>query len=243
MRWNKWKTGAFIVLLLIGMAGSSYASAQREASHALPISGKVILVDAGHGGTDPGKTGSAGSDEKDLNLEIARRLQSYLEMGGASVLLTRSEDEMLSDGSQATKKGDMKIRGELIRKYHPDLFISIHQNSFRDGKYWGPQVFYREGSSQGQQLAEAIQEKLNLFTGSSRQCKSNTDYYILKQSEDTAVLVECGFLTNTAEERKLNDEGYQKKIAWSIYSGMNTFFEESESNGNTVDTDGGSTGG
>ena len=78
MRWNQWKIGAFVLLLLIGMAGSSYASAQREASRALPISGKVILVDAGHGGSDPGKTGSAGSDEKDLNLSIARKLQSYL---------------------------------------------------------------------------------------------------------------------------------------------------------------------
>lgn len=238
MRWNQWKIGAFVLLLLIGMAGSSYASAQREASRALPISGKVILVDAGHGGSDPGKTGSAGSDEKDLNLSIARKLQSYLEMGGASVLLTRSEDEMLSEGDSATKKGDMKIRGELIREYHPDLFISIHQNSFPDGKYWGPQVFYREGSEPGKQLAEAIQQKLNLFTGSTRQCKPNTDYYVLKQSEDTAILVECGFLTNPAEEQKLNDESYQKKIAWSIYSGINTFFGENEDNGDTVDSDG-----
>ncbi|MBQ7915688.1 MAG: N-acetylmuramoyl-L-alanine amidase [Firmicutes bacterium] len=227
-----------VYLVLATAGGQSFAEQYWAAAKALPVNGKVILIDAGHGGADPGKTGTM-KDEKDLNLIIAKQLQAYLEMGGASVLMTRTEDEMLKKSETATKKEDMQLRGEMIRQYDPDLVISIHQNSFPDGKYWGPQVFYWEANDEGQQLALLIQEQLNIFTGGKRQCKANGDYYILKQSEKTAVLVECGFLTNTAEEARLNDETYQKKIAWSIYSGINAYFEEEE-HGNTVDTHGGS---
>lgn len=230
-----WAAGiVYLVLTMIG--AKSFADAHWEASHVMPVSQKVILIDAGHGGGDPGKTGTQ-LDEKDLNLSIAKKLQTYLELGGASVLLTRSQDEMLGDPQTATKKEDMRLRGEMIREYHPDLFISIHQNSFPDSRYWGPQVFYHTDSVQGRRLAETIQKQLNVFTGGNRECKANGDYYVLKQSEDTAVLVECGFLTNPEEELRLNDENYQKKIAWSIYAGINAFFEEEE-NGNTMDPDG-----
>jgi N-acetylmuramoyl-L-alanine amidase len=229
---------AILYVVIVSWSGQSFAQQYWAASAALPISGRLILIDAGHGGADPGKTGTM-LDEKDLNLAIAGYLQAYLEMGGAAVLMTRVTDEMLSDGEAATKKGDMRLRGEMIRQYAPDLVISIHQNSFPGGQYWGPQVFYWQTNESGRRLAEGIQEQLNIFTGGTRQCKANSDYYILKQSDKTAVLVECGFLTNPEEEIRLNDAIYQKKIAWSIYSGIIGYFEEEE-HGNTVDTHGGS---
>ena len=100
--------------------------------------------------------------------------------------------------------------------------VSIHQNSFPESQYWGPQVFYQENSEEAKRLATEIQDQLNSFTSpdNTRVIKQNDSYYILKQSEIPAVLVECGFLTNSKEEESLNDESYQKKVAWGIYAGI-----------------------
>ena len=233
---------AGLCLILAAMGSGIFREGARTAmaATALPVSGHVILVDAGHGGSDPGKTGSL-QDEKDINLKIASYLQSYLEMGGASVIITRLEDEMLSEDGSVTKKGDMRQRGELIRQSHPDLVVSIHQNSYPGSSCWGPQVFYWQNSAEGKRAAEQVQTQLNIFTGGTRSDKANGEYYILRQSEDTAILVECGFLTNPEEEKKLNDPAYQKRIAWSIYAGINRYFEEEE-NEDTMGSDGGSRG-
>ncbi len=230
----------FLWILAITLLGGSLlgwgilaASANGDPA-ALPVAGKVVLIDPGHGGADPGKTGSLGEDEKIINLSIARKLAAYLEAGGALVYMTRTEDETLGGG---TKKEDMKLRGEQIRELQPDLFVSIHQNSYTNSRYWGPQVFYYADSEKSEALARKVQEQLNIFTGSDRQHKANTDYYVLRQGQEPGILVECGFLTNPEEEKRLNDETYQKKIAWSIYSGMNAYLEE-ERNGDTMDSHG-----
>lgn len=227
-----------LVIVLLGgcfLGWRSIAASQSGMAAALPIAGKVILIDPGHGGIDPGKTGSQGEDEKAINLSVAGKLAAYLEMGGALVYMTRTEDEMLGEG---TKKEDMKLRAEQIQELEPDLFVSIHQNSYTDSQLWGPQVFYHTGSRKSEALAAKVQEQLNIFTGSKRQHKENADYFILRQGQDPGILVECGFLTNPEEEERLNDETYQKKIAWSIYSGMNAYVEEEE-NGDAMGEDGG----
>lgn len=226
-----------LIIALLGgcfLRWGSFAASQNGIAASLPIAGKVILIDPGHGGVDPGKTGSQGEDEKAINLSIAAKLAAYLEMGGALVYMTRMEDETLGEG---TKKEDMRQRAEQIQELKPDLFVSIHQNSYTDSQFWGPQVFYHTDSPKSEALAAKVQEQLNIFTGSKRQYKENADYFILRQGQDPGILVECGFLTNPEEEKRLNEETYQKKIAWSIYAGMNVYLEEEE-NGDTMDEDG-----
>ena len=169
----------------------------------LPLAGKLIYLDAGHGGMVPGKPGTNGADEKDINLAIALKLQD-----------------------QNKKRADMQKRRDMINESGADLMVSIHQNSFPESQYWGPQVFYQENSEEAKRLATEIQDQLNSFTSpdNTRVIKHNDSYYILKQSEIPAVLVECGFLTNSKEEESLNDESYQKKVAWGIYAGIAAYF-------------------
>ena len=193
----------------------------------LPLAGKLIYLDAGHGGMDPGKPGTNGADEKDINLAIALKLQAYLEIGGAQVVVTRLEDEGLyTEQDQNKKRAAMQKRRDLFNESGADLMVSIHQNSFPESQYWGPQVFYQENSEEAKRLATEIQDQLNSFTSpdNTRVIKQNDSYYILKQSEIPAVLVECGFLTNSKEEESLNDESYQKKVAWGIYAGIAAYF-------------------
>ena len=184
----------------------------------------VIVLDAGHGGWDPGRTGTSGANEKELNLLVTEKLAEYLEKGGAKVILTRSADEALGSG----KKADMAERKRIINESGGDILVSIHQNAFPSAKAKGAQVFYHAGSEKGKLLAECLQENLrNRIDGSNqRQAKENSTYYILRTTEMPAVIVECGFLSNSEEEKLLNDRDYQQKLAWAIYSGILDYFEK-----------------
>ena len=184
----------------------------------------VIVLDAGHGGWDPGKTGTNGANEKELNLLVTEKLAEYLEKGGAKVILTRSTDEALGSG----KKTDMAERKRIINESGGDALISIHQNAFPSAEAKGAQVFYHSSSEKGKLLAECLQGNLrNRVDGSNnRQAKENTTYYILRTTEMPAVIVECGFLSNSEEEKLLNDRDYQQKLAWAIYSGILDYFEK-----------------
>lgn len=220
-----------IVLLSAAVAlctVSTYTNISKTspAFSALPISGKVIILDPGHGGWDPGKTGINGENEKDINLKIALRIKDYLEQGGAEVYMTRETDTALSQ----TKSGDMKERISPAKKGEADVFISIHQNAFTSAGPKGAQVFYYNGSDGGKTLAECIQSRLISFADSenTRSAKQNSNYYILKKTDIAAVIIECGFLSNPSEEKKLNTEGYRDKIAWAVYMGLWDYFEAEE---------------
>lgn len=186
-----------------------------------PVSQKVIVLDPGHGGYDPGKEGKS-SDEKDINLSIALILQNYLEQGGAVVFITRNDDKALG----SSKKTDMKNRTSLADECEADIFISIHQNSFPSSSVKGAQVFYHNSSASGKLLAETIQEKLRTYvdSGNTRKAKANSDYYILRVTSIPAAIIECGFLSNPSEEKNLNTKEYQEKIAWAIYLGISEYF-------------------
>ena len=187
---------------------------------------RVIMIDSGHGGWDPGRTGKSGSDEKDINLEISNHLQSYLETSGAYVVVSRATDEALG----GTKKQDMQERKKISEDSKADLFISIHQNAFPQASIKGAQVFYYNGSKKGEVLAEKIQSRLKteVDPNNKRVSKPNTDYYILKKMEIPSVIVECGFLSNPTEEGLLNDDKYREKVAWAIYMGIVDYFEAIE---------------
>lgn len=200
-------------------------SEAKQVFYSLPVSGKVIVIDPGHGGWDPGKTGVYGENEKDINLKIALRTKEYLEQGGATVYMTRETDSALAQ----TKTEDMKGRTVSAKKGEADIFISIHQNSFPSSSPKGAQVFYYNGSDGGKVLAECIQSRLISFADdkNTRAAKQNSDYYILKKTDIAAVIIECGFLSNPGEEKKLNTESYRDKIAWAVYMGIWDYFENS----------------
>ena len=184
---------------------------------------QTVVIDAGHGGDDPGKIGINGASEKDINLRITEKLRQYLEADGIRVVLTRETEDGLYDASAPNKKvQDMKRRIEKIEQTDPVLTVSIHQNSYPEEYVHGAQVFYYNGSSGGEQLAGLIQTQLvqDLDPENHRQIKPNDSYYLLKKTKGTIVIVECGFLSNAAEAGKLCDEAYQARVAWSIHKGI-----------------------
>jgi len=183
---------------------------------------KIVVIDAGHGGWDPGKVSSQNHEEAEINLAIAGLLQTYLEGAGATVFTTRADDVALGD----TKQTDLRARSNMPGDMQADLLVSIHQNAFNKASVRGAQTFYYESSEESQKLAEAIQAQIKNFLDEENrmEAKANTSYYLLKQSSTPAVIVECGFLTNHDEMMKLASEDYQQKVAWSIYLGILDYF-------------------
>lgn len=184
---------------------------------------KVIVVDCGHGGMDPGMIGIDGVKEKDFNLAIGLKVKAALEEKDFQVVMTREADEGLYEADARNKKAqDMQKRILLIQEVKPVLTVSIHQNSYEDPGVKGPQVFYYRDSAQGEALAKLLQAKLNeyLKVECPREAKGNTTYYLLKRSPGILNIVECGFLTNPDEAGKLSQEEYQKKVAEAVADGV-----------------------
>lgn len=206
----------YIILIIVGII-YSYSLSNTQTT-AMPVDDKNIIIDAGHGGYDPGKVATDGTEEKDINLSIAEILAGYMRQGGANVTLTRISDEALS----GDKKKDLKQRAQFAKSEDTDIFISIHQNSFPQEDVHGAQVFYKKDSEAGKSLAIAIQKRLAEVAdvGNTRVPKADGSYYILKNSTIPSVIVECGFLSNDEEKEKLLDEEYRKHIAWAIYMGV-----------------------
>lgn len=184
---------------------------------------RVIVVDPGHGGADPGMIGIGGLEEKGINLAVSWKLKECLEEEGFTVVLTRETDAGLYEEDAVNKKAqDMSRRIELIEKTDPLLTVSIHQNSYSDSSVKGPQVFYYKGSTEGERLAGILQENLNtaLSIARPRIQKGDSSYYLLKKSSGVLVIAECGFLTNPDEAALLQNEAYQKKLAEAITAGI-----------------------
>lgn len=182
-----------------------------------------VMIDAGHGGMDPGKVGINGALEKDINLKIAKALKKYLEAEDIEVVMTRESDDGLYDADASNKKvQDMKRRVEVIEQADPAVTISIHQNSYHEEYVHGAQTFYYTGSEQSKLLAEEIQQLLlkEVDPDNTRVAKSNDSYYLLKKTSSPIVIVECGFLSNGSESQKLESGYYQEKLAWAIHLGV-----------------------
>lgn len=193
----------------------------------------LIVLDAGHGGVDPGKVGADGQLEKDINLQIVLKLKAALEKAedlDVKVLLTRDSDMGHYDESDSNKKReDMKKRCEIINAAAPELVISIHQNSYHSSAVKGAQVFYYEKSEKGKALANKIQGSLvkELSKESKgRVEKANDSYYLILNVECPAVIVECGFLSNENEAKLLGDGEYQEKIVKAIIDGIREYLQQ-----------------
>lgn len=182
-----------------------------------------VVVDAGHGGADPGKVGINGALEKDLNLAIAKRLAVLLEQSDVKVVMTREDDSGLNDADADRKKvQDMKRRIARMEEADPDLVVSIHQNSYSTSDVKGAQTFYYTASAEGKALAEVIQNRMisGLDPANHRAAKANDSYYLLKKTSKPIVIVECGFLSNPEEAQLLCDEVYQERVAWQVHMGV-----------------------
>lgn len=198
----------------------------------MPITNKVILLDAGHGGIDPGATNEDKSIlEKDINLQITLKLRELLESSGCLVLLTREEDTSLyeEEAGKTTRQKyneNLKNRRKMIEESGVDAFVSIHLNKFEQSKYYGAQTFYPEGQNDSKLLSQFIQDELKRVVDKTnqRKIKPSKDIYLLKENEIPSVLIECGFLSNEKESKLLNDEKYQEKVAWAIYAGIQKYF-------------------
>ncbi|CEP41926.1 germination-specific N-acetylmuramoyl-L-alanine amidase [[Clostridium] sordellii] len=198
----------------------------------MPITNKVILLDAGHGGIDPGATSEDKSIlEKDINLQITLKLRELLESSGCLVLLTREEDTSLyeEEAGKTTRQKyneNLKNRRKMIEESGVDAFVSIHLNKFEQSKYYGAQTFYPEGQNDSKLLSQFIQDELKRVVDKTnqRKIKPSKDIYLLKENKIPSVLIECGFLSNEKESKLLNDEKYQEKVAWAIYAGIQKYF-------------------
>ncbi len=188
----------------------------------------TIVLDAGHGGIDPGKVGINNALEKDINLSIVLKLKELLEKEGFTIYLTRESDQLLAaPNSSSQKKDDMIARIQMITDLNPFFTVSIHQNSFPDASVNGPQVFYYKDSVDSATMAQVIQDILNsqLEPAKKREPQANTNYYLLTRTPTPTIIVECGFLSNPTEADLLIQEDYQNRVAHAIYLGILSYYK------------------
>lgn len=182
-----------------------------------------VILDAGHGGSDSGKVGVNGVYEKDINLEIARLVQMFLESADVEVVMTRDDDGKQYDQSVSNNKmKDMMDRIAIIEEAEPLMVVSIHQNSYQEEYVHGAQVFYYSTSGPGKELAEILQNSIRRSADleNKREIKANDSYFLLKKTTVPIAIVECGFLSNWEDAEKLSTPYYQEKMAWAIFMGI-----------------------
>jgi len=198
----------------------------------LSTAGKTVVIDAGHGGEDPGAVSKFnGVSEKDITLVIAQKTKELLEKAGYKVIMTRTEDVLNYNDENASmtakRRQDLLKRKKIMDESNADIVVSIHLNSFPETKYRGAQTFYTKNSLSGKKLAGAIQEslKINVDPDNDREAlQKKEDIIITKDCKVTTVIVECGFLSNETECVKLAEESYQTKLAEGIKTGIDKYF-------------------
>jgi len=214
-----------IVFIGIAMWGSRTTT---TIAQNLPVKRQnTIVIDAGHGGIDGGATSCSGVLESKLNLDIALKLESVMQLLGFDTVMIRTTDTSIyTEGNTiaSQKVSDLKERVRIVNETPNALLVSIHQNTFPDGRYSGAQVFYG-GADESKTLAQTLQSNFNqtLCRGSNRKSKKADGVYLMQNIHCTGVLIECGFLTNPEEEAKLRDAAYQKQLCCVIASTVSTF--------------------
>lgn len=201
-----------------------------ESADAVPYK-KIIILDAGHGGEDSGAIGANGRLEKDLNLEMVLEMGNYFEEKGYVVVYTRTNDRLLYTEAENIKGirkiSDLKNRCKVAAEYPESTFISVHMNSFGNEKYSGMQVYYKANSDSSRMLADLIQQRVisEVQPTNNRKIKSGNGMYVLDNVDNTSVLIECGFLTNYEECKKLSEKEYQKQLSFSIVCAIIEYIE------------------
>lgn len=217
--------GKFLASLLLGLL-FLIPSAPGYASPAAPLQGKVLVIDPGHGGYDPG-TVREGVYEKHINFQIALKVKKSLEEKGAAVILTRNGDYNLAIPGlhqREARRYDLGKRLEIAYQSKADLFVSIHVNSFNIRSCRGAEAFYHPKSEKGKLLAECIQSELLSLPGMEKRVAKASDYYVLSNARIPAVLIEAGYLSNPDEKNNLINKDYQILMAEKISSGIQRYF-------------------
>lgn len=211
----------FVIAACFGINAVSDRSV--ESNKTVYTSRNTVVIDAGHGGKDAGTSGVDGALEKDVNLNIALSLYDFLMVSGINTLLTRDGDyEMYSDG-EIRDHSDLYNRMDFINSVPSSILISIHQNHFEDEKEWGTQIWYSANTELSKTLADNILKNIkdNLQPENNRLNKASDDsYYLLYKASVPSIMVECGFMSNIDENKKLQDSEYQNDIAYSILTGI-----------------------
>lgn len=236
------KSNITLIILIFLLSIAIYSlnlGGEAEASPASSITSLgTVIVDAGHGGEDPGKISSfSGANEKDLNLSIGKLLKEQLESAGYRVIMTREEDKLVyKEGTteiKSKRKQDLDRRKEIMDNAGADIVVSIHMNDFSQSQYSGAQVFYPPDSEKSKKLALCVQKALGTDLDPSNKREAlvkNIPIIILRDVKTPTIIVECGFLSNPEEEKKLCSEDYQLKIAKTIKTGIDNYFTSGDSN-------------
>ncbi len=229
-----------IFVFLFAVSILAYVTSRKNSDALQTESGSVsqppvVIIDAGHGGIDGGAVSSDGTSEKNINLSIALKLEDLLNSCGISTVMTRTEDVSIHDAQAQTvrqkKVSDIHNRLKIIEEHEDSVFISIHLNYYPSSSCVGTQVFYSKNNIQSEALASNIQASVVEFIqpNNSRAIKkAGTNIYLLYHAQIPAVLVECGFLSNYEDTKKLKDENYQKQMAFSIMNGILEYLNCSE---------------
>lgn len=225
-----------IASLVTSVGYQTFAEAERQSAVAAntshPEAPITIILDAGHGGEDPGAI-DHGVLEKELNLAITTKLAQFLQLSGNPVILTRSDDRLLYNSGEENRKKyyDLYNRWQLTKRYEPAVFISIHMNKFPSASCKGMQTFYSLNHPDSEQLAEYLQNASKLVMPDNRRLiKSDQNtIFLLKNLKIPAVLIECGFLSNAEEAANLSDSEYQDRLAFALYCGISAYLEEHRS--------------
>lgn len=212
----------FAVTSLVAVVGFKFVVASTR-------NGKVIVIDAGHGGIDGGVVGVSGSKESDVNLLITKMLRHMLANRGYEVRLTRSDANGLYDVTKPNKKlSDMQKRKQIINSSQADLVISIHQNSFPSSTVNGAQVFWCDNNENSESVAKIVQNALNENLNQHKTAKKE-EYYVLQCSPIASVLIECGFLSNPIDEKNLLNALYRERLALIIANAIDDYFASLDS--------------
>lgn len=188
-----------------------------------------LVIDAGHGGIDAGTIGADNANEKDINLSIALMLYDFAMVSGISSFLVRDGDYLVYSDNDDKSRSDLYNRMDYINSIENSSLISIHQNHFQDSSEWGMQIWYSPNDDKSKIMADNILEitKSNLQSDNTRlNKKSDSSYYLLYKAQVPSIMVECGFMSNSDENKKLQDNKYQKQLAYSIMLGFSEYITE-----------------
>lgn len=225
---------ALVILGIYYLVGYIQENMERSLVESMSWSviNKKVVIDAGHGGIDPGAVGATGKEEKEITLAVVKKLQILLNAAGAEVILTRDSDMDLGsdiDGSLlAKKRRDLSRRVELANQKKADVFLSIHVNSFPSGRWSGAQTFSQKGQIESKRLAETIQAELRRIMRNTNRVAKLEDFYTNRKTEMPSATVEIGFISNPGEEKLMTSETYQEKMAYAIYVGILKYFSTTE---------------
>lgn len=222
------RSSLLLIVMILCVAGCIYGfySHMTKETFGKGDAQMTVVVDAGHGGMDGGAVGSTGVLEKDLNLQVAKKLETIITENGGQVIMTRTEDISIHDESETTvrgqKRSDLRKRRDIAQKSNADVFISVHMNKFEQSQYRGAQIFYAD-DAKSKEFAASIKQAIEPISEKSAERETKKAYdtmYILKGAKIPSVIVECGFVSNPEEEKLLMSEEYQQQLAQAIYDGL-----------------------